>query len=404
MTTRQGSASGHARDRPNPFLIPTLLLFAVLASFFSACAGLPVQGVPEPSELPVPPEPSAGLPWFTIYPARWYGNSQAACSITFDDGTLDQYLIAAPELDARGMKGTFFIITAPRATGFWKDGSLDRQLFSWDQTRDLHARGHEIASHTATHADLRAQPHLAETEIGEAHEALLRELSLVYLFSFGWPYWRSSPVANEQARRFHHAARAGGIRSSTGSLHLGGVNGRAPEDYMMIGSRAILSTDTMSKLSPIFDEVHGNGGWLVPSFHGIDDGLIPLKALGWEALRLETFRSLLDGLSGYGFWFAPFGTVARYAMQRDGMNLEFVQEGTSLRIVYSSQLDPSIFNHNLTLVIELPLAYRLDSVVDEARGNQIAFHPAGPSLARRYLVELPPGNGTLLVQAYREPL
>jgi len=352
----------------------------------------------------VPYEPPEGLPWINAYPARWYADSQAACSITFDDGTLDQYLIAAPELDSRGIKGTFFIITGPRAEGVWQDGNLYRQLFNWDQTRDLHNRGHEIASHTANHMDLKAQPHLAETEIGKAYDSLRQELSMAYPFSLGWPYWRSSAVANEQARRFHYAARAGGIQGSSGSPGLGGANGKVLDDYMMIGSRAILSTDTMTKLTPVFDEVHANGGWLVPSFHGIDDGLVPAMALGWEALPLDTFRNLLDGLAGYGFWFAPFGEVARYAMQRDELKLEILRDGTRPRVRYSSRLDPSIFDHDLTLVIELPLAYHLDSVVDEESGELLSFQPDGQALARRYLVELPPGDGILLIQPYQESL
>jgi peptidoglycan/xylan/chitin deacetylase (PgdA/CDA1 family) len=348
--------------------------------------------------------PPEELPWYSVYPARWYGNSRAACSITFDDGTLDQYLIAAPELDARGIKGTFFVITGPRSDGYWKDGTTNRLLFSWDQARELHERGHEIASHTANHTDLRAHPQLAEAEIRDALETLQQELSSTQPYSLGWPYWRSSPAATEQARKFHFAARTGGIQSATGPLYLGGVNGRAPDDYLMIGSRAILSTDTMEKLAPVIDEIHHNGGWFVPSFHGVDDGLITTTALGWEALRLETFRSLLDGLTGDRFWVAPFGTVAKYTLQRDGLHLEIGQEGTSLAIVYSGTLDATVFNHRLTLVIELPYTYRLDSITDGHSGLAFAFHPDKTGVAGRYLVELPPGDGMLIVQTCRQAL
>ncbi len=404
MTCGQGSASGLAGRRPATVHALAILLAAVLAGFLSACAGLPKPEKPELPKIPVSPEQLVELPWIHAYPARWHGNSQAACSITFDDGTLDQYLLAAPELDARGIKGTFFIITGPREEGLWKDGTTDRQLFSWDQARDLQARGHEIASHTATHVDLKAHPHLAEAEIGKAYDSLRQELSLDKPFSLGWPYWRSSPAANEQARRFHYAGRAGGIQGSSGSPGLGGANGKALDDYMMIGSRAILSTETIAKLDPVFDEVYGNGGWFVPSFHGINDGLIPSTALGWEALELETFRSLLDGLAGYSFWLAPFGEVARYAMQRDELMLEILNDSAGLRIHYSSRLDPSIFNRSLTLVIELPFAYRLESIIEEDNGDLLAFQPDGQAFAKRYLVELPPGSGVLLVQVYRESL
>ena len=57
--------------------------------------------------------------------------------ITFDDATAGQW-DAAAALDARGMKGTFFVITGNSA-------------LSPDQLRSLDARGHEIDSHTVSH-------------------------------------------------------------------------------------------------------------------------------------------------------------------------------------------------------------------------------------------------------------
>ncbi len=60
--------------------------------------------------------------------------------ITFDDSTAGQW-DAAAALDARGMKGVFFVITG------------NSQL-SPDQLRSLAARGDEIESHTVSHPDL----------------------------------------------------------------------------------------------------------------------------------------------------------------------------------------------------------------------------------------------------------
>ena len=39
--------------------------------------------------------------------ATWYLFKQAAGSVTFDDGTYDQYAVAFPELEKLGIKGTF---------------------------------------------------------------------------------------------------------------------------------------------------------------------------------------------------------------------------------------------------------------------------------------------------------
>lgn len=42
--------------------------------------------------------------------APYYGGRQAALSLTFDDGLLDQYTLAFPQLKSRGLKATFAII------------------------------------------------------------------------------------------------------------------------------------------------------------------------------------------------------------------------------------------------------------------------------------------------------
>ena len=71
--------------RPLLALMHTVFLLLFLL-FLSSCAG-----VPEPVKpwQPEAPDPMETLPWFSIYPARWYGNRRAACSITFDDGTVE---------------------------------------------------------------------------------------------------------------------------------------------------------------------------------------------------------------------------------------------------------------------------------------------------------------------------
>ena len=71
--------------------------------------------------------------------------SEGMVSFTFDDGFLNTYAVGLPILDAAGIKSTQAIIT----------GSLGATNYvSASQVLDMAARGHEIASHTRTHADL----------------------------------------------------------------------------------------------------------------------------------------------------------------------------------------------------------------------------------------------------------
>ncbi len=70
----------------------------------------------------------------------------AMLALTFDDGTLDHLEIAAPELEKRGWRGTFYI--NPQSN----DRACSRRL-NWDGIRELHRRGHEIGNHSMSHSN-----------------------------------------------------------------------------------------------------------------------------------------------------------------------------------------------------------------------------------------------------------
>lgn len=69
--------------------------------------------------------------------------------LTFDDGDLDQYTVAAPELEKHGFKGAFFIMTV--AIGrHGKQPYMDKT-----QIKDLSDRGHTIGAHTWDHHNVK---------------------------------------------------------------------------------------------------------------------------------------------------------------------------------------------------------------------------------------------------------
>ena len=74
----------------------------------------------------------------------WPGGAKAAVVLTYDDG-MDTHLDhAVPDLDAAGLKGTFFVPG--------HSDSLAKRLSEW---RALAARGHELANHAIFHPCLR---------------------------------------------------------------------------------------------------------------------------------------------------------------------------------------------------------------------------------------------------------
>ena len=95
------------------------------------------------------------------------GSVRAA--ISFDDGDLSCYSIAAPLLEQHGFRGEFFVVTSWIGTpGF----------MTADQLRELVARGHGVHSHSRTHPRLSSlTPEAIETELKGSRddlEAILR--------------------------------------------------------------------------------------------------------------------------------------------------------------------------------------------------------------------------------------
>jgi peptidoglycan/xylan/chitin deacetylase (PgdA/CDA1 family) len=81
-------------------------------------------------------------------------------SITFDDGYLDNFEVAAPILRELGLPATFFVTTG--FVGSQEIPAWDREhpsqpgWMNWDQVRALTTDGFEVGCHTHTHLDMGA--------------------------------------------------------------------------------------------------------------------------------------------------------------------------------------------------------------------------------------------------------
>jgi peptidoglycan/xylan/chitin deacetylase (PgdA/CDA1 family) len=82
--------------------------------------------------------------------------------ISFDDGYLDNYEIAAPLLEEFGLPAIFFLTAGYVGTAKpfpWDDAKrISAPLMTWTQAAELIGRGHEIGCHTWSHPDLGVTP------------------------------------------------------------------------------------------------------------------------------------------------------------------------------------------------------------------------------------------------------
>jgi len=109
-----------------------------------------------------------------------------SCVVTFDDGTLDNFEVALPILNAFSIPATFFVIgsklTAPSATHF-----------NAQQANILIANGHHLGGHSHTH------PHLTRVSKEQIKEELalplqiLRSTFAINTPAFAYPYGDFNP-------------------------------------------------------------------------------------------------------------------------------------------------------------------------------------------------------------------
>lgn len=344
--------------------------------------------------------------------ASWFGFTQSACSVTFDDGTLDQYLLAFPELEARSIEATFFLITAPRDEGVWQDGDRERMLFSWEQARTLSSAGHEIASHGSTHIDLTQNSTDAALELKRSKDTILDHLpTLPKGMTFSWPYWRSTPMLQKLAHSYYIGARSGGGDIDYYRMRFDGIPQKTPQNYFRVNSMRVSETFASRKMKSLCSKTFEDGNWLIVDFHGITDGNIPKEALGWDPISLENFRRALDYLTAKDFWIAPFGTVLRYIKERDAASITFVRRThNTVSFTAVDGLDDEVFSHPLSVEIFVPEewhavdvyrngSYKSSAVVDGGR-VRCSIQPDGSTIQ---LVRKPSAYSVFLNEAGTHP-
>ena len=292
--------------------------------------------------------------------AQYRYGCQCAVSLTFDDGIQEDYTLIAPHLDRYGLKGTFCINGA--FIGDIDDHYAPRM--TWDECRDLLARGHELASHSWSHLN-EYEISIEETrqEIAKNDSAMMAELGirpLTYFFPFN---------------AYTHDALAAAMENRV-----------ACRTYQFGLGQRDTKADWASIMAWLQEQIDGNK-WGVTMTHGIYTAWDQ-----WEEpwVLWDFFRLLSE--KAETVWTATFADVAMYVAERDSLKLTVKNEKNTVRITPSLGLSPQLFQMPLTLNISsadanIPMEARQD-------GKPLPIHRNG---TKRY-VEFDPFGGEIVIR------
>ncbi|MBQ0006057.1 MAG: polysaccharide deacetylase family protein [Alistipes sp.] len=287
--------------------------------------------------------------------ARFKGDRKAAVSFTFDDGYLDQYTLAVPELERRGWRGTFWIV--PTRIDHWGV----KPLMSWEQIKELSDKGHEMSNHGLTHAHITQIP--SEEVPHEIHDAdtILAAHTGKFPITYCFAYGDCNPDIIKMA-----AENRVGIRFNQKTL--GGSN-------------------TCTSLTGDLKKAIDDGEWLITMTHAMLDGYDQFE-------KIEDFTEFLDIVKKYetDLWIDTFENIASYTELQKATSLSVRKKSeTTFVITPSCSLDQEIFKLTLTFRVDRKPS---DSVKIKQGGKMLETR----KVKNRWMAEINPFNGPITVK------
>ena len=333
------------------------------------------------------------LPWGKAFAqdhriTPWRHNRAGAVTMSFDDGYTSQLTIAAPLLNARGLKGTYFVLTSATEV-------------TWDQWRQLASQGHEIASHTVTHPDLTS---LSDSELryelSESQRVINQNIPSQSCLSFAYPYTVSDARVQSITSEYYVAARGGWAGDEGGNFNFYEDLEPFwpwPPDVQFGQFRAVDFYNTAGDGTPFFvpvstldvklDTAMTYHAWYVMYLHTIPD----------EAYYIDYLTTLLDHIVARNLWMATYGEAAKYMRERLASTVGIVSsEPSALRLSLTNSLDGSMYNEPLTIRSIVPSNWVTVSVTQGASSTIVNSTVEGADTVV-YYDAIPNGGAIILV-------
>ncbi|WP_288692138.1 polysaccharide deacetylase family protein [uncultured Bacteroides sp.] len=261
---------------------------------------------------------SSGADW-NVSVAKYRHDKVCAISYTFDDGLAEHYTLAAPQLEQRGFRGTFFI----NGSKVNKDERhiKDTTRVTWPQLKEMAEKGHEISNHGWAHRNF------AKFPFEVLKEDILKNDSAIYAHVGVMPRTYAYPNNTKQGEAMAFVAR-----NRVGTR---------------LKQRSVGSKCTARDLEKWMETLIKTGDWGVGMTHGLTYGY---DAFGnpqrlWE--HWEQVKANEDKI-----WVGTFHEVVSYLKEREAIRLTVTEKKNKLHVVPELPLDKELFTEPLTMVVE----------------------------------------------------
>lgn len=296
--------------------------------------------------------------------SKYRGGRKAALCLTFDDGTQDHLLFAAPMLEKRGFRGTFYIVTS-RIKDVQDHSKKGAKSMTWKEVKELADRGHEIGNHSMTHYHLTRGDDKSYAkrlyEIKEPIEILHKKTGYKPV-TFCYPGNGKDKEVIEIAHKYHIASRLK-------QIHLGGKRER------------------LENLKRQVDKLIEKGDESPVMIHAIK------KGYGWDPFDdISIFEEALDFLKEKQrvLWVDTFANLAKYRFNRENADLSVLENSpTQMKLKIVAKPDAKLYN--IPTTIEIPWKKGVKRVLQGTKSLDIAHQ------GDRCFIDILPQNGTVTV-------
>jgi peptidoglycan/xylan/chitin deacetylase (PgdA/CDA1 family) len=240
---------------------------------------------------------------------QWPENAKAAVSLSYDDGNTNNLDQAMPDLEAAGLRGTFYLQISRE--------DMQERITDWHAA---HERGHEIGNHSVhhwcradefdsvpewmTHSLEQVSPAEIRVEVAAAADWLDQQIGQDPDRTFAHPCGalgigpQSDEASYDAAIRARHFAARTCLRyvndpSSLNFLRLGAFSGHG---------------DDAAPLIAYCETAVTTGGWIIFVFHGIGGPS--------HTFERAAHQALIAHLQSGPYWVAPVKTVGRYVQSQ----------------------------------------------------------------------------------------